>query len=337
LASICNFWFFFNLIIMLSSLHPLMYDVRASEEKWERGSAGAREQKGREQRREQVDEGVSKWTKARESEQRRVRRERLKSAELRRKSLAKPRSCSSLLHRISTVRTDTPLFTHVCGASTPLSIVHTAPPLPPPPLLTHVWQVTTPKIIKMRRFNDTWPIVVGLRLLIFCILGWVKWSRFLTPSKFRLATAKWKLVIGLSVIQFIEMTISVYTLDEEPGLHCIMILVIFNFTPVRLTTKAPVCVCVYATWLVWYMWFTYSFEAGEQYKDLWAYPKEEGFLKISFGCTLCAMNVMPLGTTGFFVFLQVFIVFLREGHMSKNLLAIKIGEARSKLIAKHNK
>ncbi|GMI13791.1 hypothetical protein TrVE_jg9645 [Triparma verrucosa] len=198
-------------------------------------------------------------------------------------------------------------------------------------------QVTTPPVIKMRDFNEAIPVVATCRVLIFFILLYAKVTKFFVGPDCEYLKSKWKLLIGMFSIQIIEMFLTVYCIDKDPGMHCILLLIIFNFTPVRLVEKAPICIVTYVVWALSYFIWCFTWEENEQYKDLWGYPKESsGFLK-DRGCTLCYNIINLLTIIAMFTLVQIYVVFIREEHLSQNLLAIKIGQAQLAIVNKRNR
>ena len=142
-------------------------------------------------------------------------------------------------------------------------------------------------------------------------------------------------------ITIIEMILSIYTLDIEPGMHCILLLIMFNFTPIRLMMKAPICLALYVMWLVSYVLFCRGWE--KDLDKLWRGPEESGgggvwtFFTETLQCTLCFSIFNLFSTVLSFIVVQTYVVWVCESRLSQNLLAIKIGEAQSAIIAKRNK
>ncbi|GMH65992.1 hypothetical protein TL16_g04331 [Triparma laevis f. inornata] len=199
------------------------------------------------------------------------------------------------------------------------------------------FQVTTPQVIKMRDFHEAIPVVASCRVLIFLILLYAKVTKFFVGPDCQYLKSKWKLLIGMFSMQIIEMFLTVYCIDKDPGMHCILLLIIFNFTPVRLVEKAPICIMTYIVWALSYLVWCFTWEENEAYKELWGYPKESsGFFK-SNGCTLCYNIINILTIIAMFTLVQIYVVFMREEHLSQNLLAIKIGQAQLAIVNKRNK
>ena len=138
------------------------------------------------------------------------------------------------------------------------------------------YKVMTPKVIKMRSFDESATVwfVVSMRTIIFLILLYAKMSKFFVGSDCAYLKSKWKVLIGMIAIQVVEMLLSIWCVDKDPGMHCILLLVIFNFTPTRLVEKAPVCIAVYVVWSLSFFAYCFTWEEGERYKELWGYPKE---------------------------------------------------------------
>jgi class 3 adenylate cyclase len=133
------------------------------------------------------------------------------------------------------------------------------------------------------------------------------------------------------------MALSIYLIDVDPGIHCIMILIIFNYIPVRYGEKAPICAFALAVWSICFIYSTFYWDSDEMKKDLWNYPKNSGTLHdLGFGPLL--YNVInPIGTTFTFLIISVWTVIAKEKGMAVNLLAIKIGECQTAFIVKSTK
>lgn len=195
----------------------------------------------------------------------------------------------------------------------------------------------TPKVVKMRDIDEVLPFLVGARLLIFFVLLFAKVTKFFVGPDCGFIKSKWKVMVGMSIIQITEMALAMFVVDVEPGMHCIVILIMFNFTPQRLVEKAPLCIATYVIWAFTYLYYASTWEEDDQYKELWAHPKvNEGFF-MEKGCTLCYQVINILTTTACFMAVQIYVVFNREEYLSENLLAIKIGEVQSTIISKRNK
>jgi len=195
----------------------------------------------------------------------------------------------------------------------------------------------TPNVIKMVDFRDSYIVALVFRLLVFFVLLTAKLTKFFIGPHCRFLKSKWTLLVGMSVIQIAEMILAMLTIDDEPGIHCIIMLIMFNFTPQRLVEKAPVCICTYAVWFTSLFIWSATWEKDAKYQELWGFPKEQtGFFNKN-GCTLCYQIINLLTVTGVFMAVQIYIVFVREEHLSQNLLAIKIGEVQSTIISKRNK
>ena len=196
-------------------------------------------------------------------------------------------------------------------------------------------ETDTPKVIKMRDIDEALPFVVICRLLIFFVLLFAKVTKFFVGPDCGFLRSRWKLMVGMCFIQVMEMAMAVYVIDEEPGRHLIVMLIMFNHTPQRLVEKAPICITLWLLWIVTYLYSASRWEENNDYELLWAHPKNQsGFFN---GCTLCTNIVNLLTITAMFMVVQIYVVFIREEHLSQNLLAIKIGEVHSTIISKRNK
>mmetsp|Transcript_20925 Transcript_20925/g.43670 ORF Transcript_20925/g.43670 Transcript_20925/m.43670 type:complete len:1240 (-) Transcript_20925:31-3750(-) len=204
----------------------------------------------------------------------------------------------------------------------------------------HSMYITTddiPRIIKTRKFSEAYPVVLALRITVFVILIVAKLSKFFIGPDCGFLRSKWKVMIGMVTIQLIEMGISIYTVDMDPGMHCIVMLIMFNFTPQRLVDKAPLCIISYIIWVATFFWHAAILETNDGYKQLWGFGTTEENFFSGMKCTICYKLINVLTTTGMFMVVQIYVVFLREESLSQNLLAIKIGEVQSTIISKRNK
>jgi class 3 adenylate cyclase len=193
-----------------------------------------------------------------------------------------------------------------------------------------------PRTIRLIEAESVYLKLLAIRLAICAVLLYTKRTKFFTgtsptadPPFF---TAHNKLLYGLCFIQILEFVAASVSVDSSAGIHCTLMLIIFNYTPIRVAYKAPPC---FLNLLCYAVYIVSNFVVGTSDSKLWVLHRSADKSAEEDSSELTPEHSAPSPSAALtstiticilFFIVQVYFAYTRERSLVVNHMSQAIGE-----------
>ncbi len=194
-----------------------------------------------------------------------------------------------------------------------------------------------PRLIQMVKAETVYVPILVARLCVFVLSMLVHRSRYFTDLGSTYLTSQRTTAFGIYFTMAAEFTISVLCLDINSGIHCILVLILFNYVPVRIAYKTPFFVAILFTFYL-SLWLRIIFlDEEEAATNIWMYRDKDQDPGDTIKSTLSIRVLSVIGTLTLYVSVQLLTAFQRESWLVTNHLATEIGTQQETLLTQQRK